>query len=335
MVKQVGVKIEMNQASVSVIIPNYNYEKYILESLSSVLNQSLKPIECIIVDDASTDSSPEIIQEFINNNLNSEIKFSFIRHKENKGQIASSLTGFQACKGVFMTVLDADDIWDENFLKYSIEAHLNQKAAFVFCDYHEIGEQSELLAKNCFFGSPKQKTDNDLILYTLSKKPIGGWHWSPTSCVVFRRKALEYFTNINTQEWLMCADTLIFNYAHLIGDSLYLNKPLMYYRLHKKNGSGVGYPTGNVTYTSKLGREKIDRSMSKIILGMFEILIDHKDELFENLCGIENRIVEMIKPMPLKVYKKYYKQVKTLLGAKLANKFLKKKILQKLFGSKK
>ena len=91
------------QPLISVIIPNYNYGRYISESINSVLGQSYKSIECIVVDDGSTDNSVDVICSF-----GDRVKLIC---QENSHQAAARNKGIKAASGEWIAFLDSDDIW--------------------------------------------------------------------------------------------------------------------------------------------------------------------------------------------------------------------------------
>ena len=86
---------------VSIIVPVYNVEQYIRRCIDSILNQSYKNIELIIVDDGSTDSSPQIIKEYIDK--------AIIVTQRNKGLAAARNTGLSHATGDFLCFVDSDD----------------------------------------------------------------------------------------------------------------------------------------------------------------------------------------------------------------------------------
>lgn len=88
---------------VSVIIPNYNYERYLREAIDSALGQTYPNIEIIVVDDGSTDDSRQIIESY-----GREIRAVF---QQNQGVSAARNSGVVQSKGEFVAFLDADDIW--------------------------------------------------------------------------------------------------------------------------------------------------------------------------------------------------------------------------------
>jgi len=134
--------MNINKPIVSIIMPAYNAEKYIQESIESVLNQSFKHIELIIVNDGSTDTTPEIISSFCN-------KDARVIALENKGKGVSSARNFgiRHAKGNFISFIDADDVYGTDSVLKRVDWLLNHpKSDVVFCitsitdqDLNELG----------------------------------------------------------------------------------------------------------------------------------------------------------------------------------------------------
>ncbi|WP_406683349.1 glycosyltransferase family 2 protein [Seonamhaeicola sp. MEBiC1930] len=106
----------------SVIIPLYNKEFFIKDTLSSVINQTFKDFEIIIIDDGSTDKSYDVVNSF------NDDRIQIIRQK-NSGLCASRNKGINHAKGKFIAFLDADDLWMVDFLEtinYLIKNHPEQ-----------------------------------------------------------------------------------------------------------------------------------------------------------------------------------------------------------------
>ena len=91
--------------AISVIIPVYNTEKYIKRCLESVVNQSFKNIEIVIVDDCSPDNSHSIIESYQKN----DSRIKYIKHPHNKGLLWARITGIRNATGKYILHLDADD----------------------------------------------------------------------------------------------------------------------------------------------------------------------------------------------------------------------------------
>lgn len=93
---------------VSVIIPTYNRDSLVKESIESVIAQTYRPIECIVVDDGSTDNTKEVVNELIKENTGS-FTLKYIRQQNAGSQVARN-TGTAAAKGAFIQYLDSDDL---------------------------------------------------------------------------------------------------------------------------------------------------------------------------------------------------------------------------------
>jgi len=100
----------LNEKKISVIIPIYNTEKYLVECLNSVINQTLKNIEIICIDDGSTDNSSNILQIY----NESDERFVLLKQK-NRGAAASRNKGIEISRGKFISFLDSDDKYYDNF----------------------------------------------------------------------------------------------------------------------------------------------------------------------------------------------------------------------------
>lgn len=105
---------------VSIIVPMYNAERYIGEAIKSVLDQTYPHFELIIVDDASTDRSVEIIRSF------NDDRIQLIQHDKNRGPGAARNTAIEAAQGDWIAILDADDQWLpqrlEKLMRIALEA---------------------------------------------------------------------------------------------------------------------------------------------------------------------------------------------------------------------
>lgn len=100
---------------ISVVMPVYNGERFLNEAIESILNQSYKNFEFLIIDDCSIDNSYDIIKSY------SDQRISLIKNKNNIGQSATMNKGIELSKGKYIARLDQDDIAYENRLKIQIE----------------------------------------------------------------------------------------------------------------------------------------------------------------------------------------------------------------------
>ena len=117
---------------ISVIIPVFNSSLYLDHCLSTVVNQTLKDIEIILIDDGSTDDSLNVIKNYAKKYNN--IKYT---SKENEGQAIARNIGIQMSSGEFITFIDSDDYIELNMLEKLYNIAKSDNSDIVLCDYVE------------------------------------------------------------------------------------------------------------------------------------------------------------------------------------------------------
>lgn len=122
---------------VSIIMPNYNSEKFIKESIESVLNQTYSNIELIIIDDNSKDSSLKKIKEV------KDSRIKLIKLKINQGAARARNEGLKISKGRYLAFLDSDDVLNEDAIEKQIKFLKNKKSGLVFGAFEQITENGE------------------------------------------------------------------------------------------------------------------------------------------------------------------------------------------------
>lgn len=137
----------------SVIIPTYNREKFILNTLETVFSQKFKNFEVIVVDNCSTDNTLEILQDLIQEN-----KIKFIQHDKNYERAKSRNTGMKNAKGQYLTFLDSDDFMYENNLQDAYEYIQNNPTKKVFHNLYELVNDK----KECIYKYKFQSLKNPL-----------------------------------------------------------------------------------------------------------------------------------------------------------------------------
>lgn len=120
---------------VSILMTSYNHEKFIKESIESVLNQTFKDFELIIVDDCSTDASFDIIKSF------SDGRLTVIRNDQNKGPEYAFEILHKTAKGQFIAIADSDNVWEKDKLQKQVDfLKNNHNYAAVFTRVNIIDE---------------------------------------------------------------------------------------------------------------------------------------------------------------------------------------------------
>jgi glycosyltransferase involved in cell wall biosynthesis len=144
-----------NNIKVSIITPNYNGARFIEYSIQSVINQTYKDWELIIVDDCSADNSVKIIENY------KDIRIKTLKNRQNMGAAESRNNGIRHASGEIIAFLDSDDIWKQNKLEEQIKWYKKYNAAIVFSNYDLIDEQGNHLNK--VITAPRTLTYEDLL----------------------------------------------------------------------------------------------------------------------------------------------------------------------------
>ena len=148
----------MDNGLVSIIMPSYNTAKYITNSIESVLNQTYKNWELIIIDDCSTDNTDEIIK-----NYNSEDRIKYIKNEKNSGAAVSRNRGLREAKGKWIAFLDSDDLWCPTKLEKQILFMKENNYYFSYTAYREIDSASR--ANGIIVTGPSKITKRGMYNY--------------------------------------------------------------------------------------------------------------------------------------------------------------------------
>ena len=200
---------------ISVYITNYNYGEYIKEAIDSVLSQSIKDFELIIIDDGSTDNSKSIIEEYAKmDNIN-------IIYQQNKGLNVTNNIAARVAKGKYIMRLDADDyLHGEALETMSSKLESDSDLGLVFPDYYYVDGDGFILGKE-----ERHDFQKDV---KLMDQPAHG------ACTMIRLDFLKeiggYNEAYNCQDGYELWVKFINNYA--VSN---VSKPLFYYRQHGSN----------------------------------------------------------------------------------------------------
>jgi len=129
----------METPIISIITPNYNSEKFISQSIDSVIYQTYTNWEMIIVDDASTDSSVKIIKKF----QAKEDRIKLIKINKNSGPAVARNKGIEIAKGNFIAFLDSDDFWLAFKLEEQVTFMLENDISFSFSSYFLMNNETK------------------------------------------------------------------------------------------------------------------------------------------------------------------------------------------------
>lgn len=138
---------------VSLIVPIYNTEKYLEKCINSLINQSLKDIEIILINDGSPDNSDKVIKKF------KDKRIKYIK-KENEGIGKTRNLGIESATGEYLAFVDSDDYLSEHFCEYMYEKATKDKCDLVICDFFQDIEPNILqkIKFNSFSDTNLKKT---------------------------------------------------------------------------------------------------------------------------------------------------------------------------------
>ena len=212
-----------SQPLVSVLISNYNGDRYLASAIDSALAQTYPQMEIIVVDDGSSDNSRQIIESYDDN-----IKAIF---KENGGQASAINAGFEVSRGEIICLLDADDLWLPSKVAEVVSSFINHPQATIA--YHKVQniDQNEVSLGKPW---PPYKSIVGNISQTVSLSG-GWWPFPPSTALSFSRPFLAKAMNIPEAEYRLCADAYLADLAPFFGEVVGIDRVLSKFRFHDGN----------------------------------------------------------------------------------------------------
>lgn len=206
---------------VSVIIPIYNVEKYLPKCLDSVINQTYKNLEIILVDDGSPDNSGKICDEYAKKDK--RIK---VIHKNNGGVSSARNVGLSETNGNWIAFIDSDDWIEINYIEILINVAIRNNSDIVICGYNRVvGDNSEAL--NCD-NTVRQYNKKKFLLYCLT--PQTGFGFCHMKII-----KKDIIKDIKFSENLTVGEDALFNIMlseNIKNDVSFVKKALYNYRIN-------------------------------------------------------------------------------------------------------
>jgi glycosyltransferase involved in cell wall biosynthesis len=203
--------------SVSVIIPTYNYGRFLTEAISSALEQTHPPLEIIVIDDGSTDDTADVAERF-------SAQVTYIR-QENAGVSAARNRGVAESSGELIAFLDADDIWEPTKLEKQVAKFCTDAAVgLVHCEMR-IFDSGTGETVGMDLGGVEEGAAESLLLWEYPTVNVSG------SVIVVDRRAFEEVKGFDTK--IKCGEDWDFCYRvarkFKVG---FVPEPLVNYRSH-------------------------------------------------------------------------------------------------------
>jgi glycosyltransferase involved in cell wall biosynthesis len=205
---------------VSVIIPAYNGDRYIAQAIDSILGQTYKNFEIIVVNDGSTDNTAQILQPYLD-----QVRFI---DQENQGVAVARNRGIQAARGELIAFLDQDDWFLPNKLAAQVTVLEEQSSLSIVSSGWQIVDEhsSKLSAIQPWYGIPALNLENWII-------------WKPVflGAMMFRRAVLETVAGFNSEFQQTSDVDLVLRLAAMGCEACWVQQETVCYRQHQNNAS--------------------------------------------------------------------------------------------------
>ena len=209
---------------VSVIVPVYNVEKYLNKCVDSIVNQTYKNLEIILVDDGSPDNCPQMCDDWAEKD--SRIK---VIHKENGGVSSARNTGLDKANGEYISFIDSDDYIDKDMFKTLLDKDYSSY------DLVEYGFTSDKKSVNT------DSFENDIILNNTEECILNLIKGIINPSVCDKLYNSKHISSIRFNKSKSIGEDYLFNFAYLLNIEkiIIINKPLYFYSERKNSATNV------------------------------------------------------------------------------------------------
>lgn len=263
----------MNKEKISIILPVYNSEDYIKNTIESVLNQTITNFELIIVNDGSTDNTEKKCKKYIKNNP--KIKYFYI---ENGGVSNARNYAITKVTGEYITFIDSDDTYHKDYLEILLKSLKKHQADLVTCAYETLSQSPKVIN----YQKDITKSNFKDYIETLQPNLLFNQLWNKIYLTkIIKENNLRFDTKIDLGE------DYKFNLEYLkhIKNPIYINKSLYQYRI---TGSGLGFKYR--TNSSKI-KLSILNGLEKIYLERnYNLTYINKSYLIQYIAYLSNII---------------------------------------------
>ena len=249
---------------ISVVVTCYNHENYIEQCLRSIFNQTYRNIELIVLDDGSTDSSSEVIQEVLKE---SPFVTTFESH-ENIGVVRTRNKGLNLLNGDYFLFVDSDDFLDERYVEELYNGAINHQADIVYCDLYNC-EKNEIYLKAQEFELQSLLESNYISNCSLVKKTILKGIYYDEKLSGKKLEDYDFFLNL-----------IINNGAKAV----YQPNTKLNYRVFEKDSISK---RDSVRYHYEIYLEVLEKYLDKLPHDIYQAVCD-------NLLILENRLEDLI-----------------------------------------
>lgn len=252
----------------SVVLALYNCEKYIEKCLTSLLNQTYKNIEIIVVNDGSTDSSFDIVSKY--QKIDKRVK---LYSNKNMGVSYSRNFGISKCTGKYLTFVDSDDFLDEDMYEKMVNNLILTNSDISIVSYYEEFENSNTIFKSSKENELKIYNQNEFISQILSKNGFKGFVWNK----LYKRDKIKTLFDENIS---ICED-LLFNIENAFNINKVVYSTEKKYHYIQRNNSAMHSKLNMKEATMIVAYDKINNKINNLKISNYDIF--EKNMLFAAL----------------------------------------------------
>lgn len=274
--------------SISIIVPIYNAEKYIHRCLDSLLAQTYKNFELILINDGSIDNSGKICDEY--SQRDNRIK---VIHKNNGGVASARQCGIENAKGEYTIHVDPDDWVESNMLEELYNKAIKEKADVVICDFY-VEEKDKTTYREEKI-SEEENTENFLQNILLHK--LHGSLWNKLiKLACYKDFNISFVENLNTSEDYLICVKIFMNNVNIV----YLNKAFYHYDQYS-NSNSITHEYNIKTFRM---HQQLLVELENVLNNRYESILFMQKAKIAKLCFEHN----ILTPEEFKeTYKKEYK----------------------------
>jgi glycosyltransferase involved in cell wall biosynthesis len=276
---------------ISVIIPAYNHERFVGAAIESVLGQSWRDLELLVIDDGSTDRTAAIVKGY------SDSRLTYL-YQENQDAFNTINRGLRLAQGEFVAILNSDDVYTLDRLEKLVVKQRQTGAQCLFTDVIPISDSGEEFVDSAFGWNVWHKKNRDFFvqcgdLYTAFLK---GNFMVTTSNLFMTAEAVRKVGLFCSLRYLHDYDFIFRMMLAFPGRVHYLdNERLLYYRIHSGNTLGEAAITGreqDLEVIRKYMLARIPDDLKQIVTAGTERLI----ELEHELLAVKNTLYPSVNP---------------------------------------
>ena len=236
---------------ISIIVPVYNAEKYLCECIDSILFQTHKNFELILVDDGSPDNSGEICDEYATRD--ERIK---VIHKENGGVSSARNLGIEVSNGEYITFIDSDDFVDEKYLELMHNRILETNSDMCFCHFDRFDETSFVEYKEKIPDKMDVNfSDPDFVEFACRFFKLKNNVFGSSCRVLYKRSCIE---NVRFNPKIKISEDLVFVLNAMFNSNAFSSISNVFYHYRTNfNSAGKSYKKNFLTSQLELQRELV------------------------------------------------------------------------------